>query len=304
MEDVEVLQAIDRRTLSSVNELLARAEAEDGHKPLGDHLLIEMKRGRSDAFVAVMAREASGRVVSGYAQLARGNEDWILGVVVDPSARSDAMTVERDLVSAALAEISKRGAGRVYMWVPKPTHRWDDLAASEGFLPDRELLQMRRSLPVAGSRSDVDTRPFRPGFDERTWLEMNNRAFAEHPEQGGWTLETLLEREKEPWFDPAGFLLHERDGRLAAACWTKIHPGSDPQMGEIYVIAVDPDFQGYGLGLQMTLAGLESIESRAVHLAMLYVDASNGPALRMYRKLGFEVDHLDRSYTRTLDGEA
>ena len=48
------------------------------------------------------------------------------------------------------------------------------------------------------------------------------------------------------------------------------------------MIAVDPDFQGLGLGKQLTLAGLDSIARRGIAVAMLYVDADNTAGVRLY----------------------
>jgi mycothiol synthase len=97
--------------------------------------------------------------------------------------------------------------------------------------------------------------------------------------------------------------LHEREGRLAGFCWTKIHePDEDEDdegahpLGEIYVVAVDPDFQGRSLGRQLVLAGLASLFDRGVRTGMLYVDRDNGTARKLYMSLGFADDHVDRAY--------
>ena len=67
--------------------------------------------------------------------------------------------------------------------------------------------------------------PSSPGRDEEAWVDTNNRAFAGHPEQGGWTVAQLRERMAADWVELDGFLVaDDPDGPgLIGSCWTKIH---------------------------------------------------------------------------------
>ncbi|MDQ4115701.1 MAG: GNAT family N-acetyltransferase, partial [Actinomycetota bacterium] len=106
---------------------------------------------------------------------------------------------------------------------------------------------------------------------------------------------------REEWFDPAGFLLAlDRDGRLLGYHWTKVHPATadEPAIGEVYVLGVDPDAHGRGLGRTLTLAGLRYLRDRGLDAVLLYVEADNGPAVRVYEQLGFTVHAADVNYAR------
>ena len=106
-------------------------------------------------------------------------------------------------------------------------------------------------------------------------------------------------RHRGPWFDPDGLLLVEENGRLAGSCWTKVHADTDPPMGEIYVIGIDPDFQGRGWGRALTEAGLDWLAGQGLTVGMLYVDADNTAAVSLYRSMGFMAHHIDRAYLGT-----
>jgi len=292
--DLEIKRHMTASDVALISPLLDAAARADGQRALSDHQWLELVQGGRSGFAALIARDDRDRLVA-YAQVSRGNEAWELQLAVDPGRRDDFARIGTELLPAALDVIAAEGGGPVYWWVSRATEAHVALAESVGFSAGRVLHQMRRALPT-GIPYDLETRAFVVGQDEDAWLEVNNAAFRWHPEQGGWTRETLATREAEPWFDPAGFRLHERDGRLAGFCWTKVHADQTPPLGEIYVIAVHPDFHGLGLGPALTLAGLDHLAGKGLTVGMLYVDGENTSALGMYGDLGFTVDHSDQAF--------
>ena len=300
MAHLEVKRQMGRADVAAVTELLAVATEVDGHSPLDEHQWLDLVHGGRHDFAGLVAWEPGHGHPVGYAQVTREDPvghapTWALEYVVDPHHRRPDLGIARTLLDAALGLVAEAGGGHVHLWVPKPTPATDELAEAVGLRRGRELLQLRRALPV-DERPTIEVRPFVPGQDEGGWLEVNNRAFHWHPEQGGWDLETLRSREEQPWFDPRGFLLYEREGKLAGFCWTKVHPDHEPPLGEIYVVAVDPGFRGLGLGRELVLVGLDHLAGQGLTLAMLYVDADNIGAVRLYEHLGFTTDHVDRAY--------
>lgn len=300
MTRLEVKRQMGRGDIEAVAELLDAAGAVDGHPPLDEHQWLDLVHGGRHGFAGLVAWEPGHDHPVGYAQVTREESaahrpTWALEYVVDPHHRQPDLGIARTLLDAAIGIVAEAGGGHLHMWIPKPAASHDELAVAVGLRRGRELRQLRRPLPIEPA-STLDVRPFVPGQDEVAWLEVNNRAFHWHPEQGGWDLETLRDREAQPWFDPGGFLLHERDGKLAGFCWTKVHPDHQPPLGEIYVVAVDPGFRGLGLGRTLVLAGLDHLAGRGLTMAMLYVDADNLAALRLYEALGFVTDHVDQAY--------
>jgi mycothiol synthase len=146
----------------------------------------------------------------------------------------------------------------------------------------------------------VRIRTYAGPADDAELLRVNNAAFAWHPEQSGWTEADIAERREEPWFDPAGLFMavDEHSDKLLGFHWTKVHRAD---LGEVYVVGVDPAAQGRGLGATLTLVGLHHLAERLSNssdsVVMLYVEADNSAAVKTYRRLGFDVYTVDAAYS-------
>jgi mycothiol synthase len=283
------------------------ALAADGHPAVGDAVWRDLEQPAHSGLGLVAT---VGGVPVGYLHAATDGgtveRATTLSLIVDPASRGAGVG---DALVHRAVELLAGPAGtpnHLQLWIFGAGECADRFTADLGFERERELRQMRVALPLADPEprwpDRVSVRPFEPGRDDEDWLEVNNRAFAADPDQSGWDRAMLDERTREGWFDPAGFLLAFDDRGLAGFCWTKVHPADPPgepePIGEIYVIGADPDRQGLGLGRALVVAGLASLHDRGVRTGMLFVDAANEPAVRLYEKLGFTTARVDRAYGR------
>lgn len=75
---------------------------------------------------------------------------------------------------------------------------------------------------------------------------------------------------------------------------------SESSMGEIYMIAVDPDFQGRGIGTALIEFALDWMKNAGMSIAMVETggDPGHAPARHTYEKLGFGLLPIARYFRK------
>lgn len=249
----------------SLQELADKATQIDGVAPFneatrlasafGDEPRIDRRFGTDD-----------GRLVA--AAIAFG--DAPVELVVDPLFRKRGLGGK--LLDAVMAE------GETRFWAHGDLPGARALANSVGLAPMRTVLRMRRFAPPP------DVEPPGVRFFEEADLDrvlaINAAAFAGHPEQDSMDRADFERRAALAGVD--GLLVREVDGTVVGFHWTRVDAG----VGEVYLIAVDPEHQGVGHGSALLAAGLKQLAAEAVAEVAVYVE-STSPAVNLYGAYGF-----------------
>lgn len=279
--------------VTRVREWVAAATEIDGVAPLSEGSLSQLTSDHATHLISP----------AGYANITRGRdgEPAMIEAVIDPAQRGRGNG--RKLVTEALRVAAAKSAQPPRIWAHGDTPGAVALAAGLGLSRQRELLQLRRpltdeapELPPVPERPDITVRTYGGAADDAELLRVNNEAFDWHPEQGGWEQAQIDERTGADWFNPAGLFLAvdaESPRRLLGFHWVKVH---GPELGEVYIVGVDPSAQGRGLGSLLTLVGLHYLVDRGIPEVNLYVEGDNTAALATYEGLGFSRYAIDVAY--------
>lgn len=152
-------------------------------------------------------------------------------------------------------------------------------------------------------RAAFGCRPLRRGEEDHlAWIQ--NRSFA-----GQWgynpnTAEEITYQMNIRKCSPGDVLLAFEGEGVTGFCWTGIVCGGraavDERKGRIYMLGVDPNYSGKGVGRRVLLAGLAHLKSKGVGAVELTVDSENREAGRLYLSVGFKVRTTSLWYEKPL----
>jgi mycothiol synthase len=273
--------------LAALGALLAAVLTADHHRGIGaDALEVLAAPGRASAFLAWDGDRLDGAAV---AKVVDGSA-WTIELAVHPARRGRGLGGA--LLAAALAATPAGTVPAVWAYRPGPAQR--RLAERFGLAPALRLEQLRGPTTAAAvpAPSGTRLRPYQAA-DAAELLRVHNSAFSSELLSPA----VLAERLARPFMGPDHVLVAELDGRagLAGYAWmaSPRPDGEGEGHGELVLLAVDPAAAGHGLGLALVSAGLALLAAAGVGRCMLYTDAANTRAVRLYHRAGFRFHHAD-----------
>ena len=247
---------------------------------VGKNLFFAEVGGAIIGFVNVLPELGIGRV--------------ILEFGLSPLHKSE--VILRGLFDRALERAKELGAKVAHVSIPATDLAGAELLSKVGFEAVRRFHEMR--LDVSGAdlesveQSGMAYRHLGAGEKELlAWIE--NRCFI-----GTWgfnpnTAEYIAWELSARGDCPDDVILAISECKPVGYCWTEAECGRDSttgrNRGRIYMLGVDTDCRGKGLGKKLLRIGLLHLKDKGRELVDITVDSQNIVAVTLYRSLGFQL---------------
>ncbi len=196
-------------------------------------------------------------------------------------------------------------------WANDEENDWRSLLISEGYEPGHHSLEMVRkdldNLPTLSLPEGIEIRPIGPADVRAVW-HMEKEAMKDHRNYLGevWDERHLQAFLRMPICDPNLWAVAWHGDRPVGAVWTYINDDENRQYGRkrghTENIAVAREWRRQGIASALVSRSLEILRDCGMTSATLDVDAQNpSGALRVYRKLGFEVVNSFTFYQKAFE---
>jgi mycothiol synthase len=256
------------------------------------NLFIAEKAGDIIGFIDVTAELEIGRVV--------------LSFLVHPVYWGNGFLTE--LIGRAIDRSRELRVKRAHVNIPQESMTARKLFTKIGFRFIRRFLELSLDLSevhaaymgLIGPRY----RQMKNGEEDKL-VYIQNRSFADTWGFNPNTVEEIAYRIGLPNCSPEDIILSSDADKVIGYCWTRIYVGKnkDPRegRGRIYMLGVDPDHRGKGIGKEVLLAGLSYMKSKCLRMVEVTVDSKNRAALVLYRSAGFRVRTRSLWYEKMLE---
>ena len=140
--------------------------------------------------------------------------------------------------------------------------------------------------------------------EEDKLTQIQNRSFAGYWGYNPNTVETITYRLNLSNHSLEDVVLACDGDKVIGYCWTEViyeRETISESRGRIFMLGVDPDYRGKGVGRTVLLAGLARLKSKGLWVAELTVDSENKAACALYHSLGFEVWKSSTWYEKVIN---
>ena len=101
MRVLDIKRQMQPDDIAVVRDLIRDAERADGHRPLSDHLWLDLVDGGREGFAGLVAWEPGHEHPVAYAQVSKGHGSYSIELVVHPHHRYEMNLIGPELVGAA-----------------------------------------------------------------------------------------------------------------------------------------------------------------------------------------------------------